>query len=111
MKLLTTLVATGMIVTMLAVAALAQLMITMLPYLAVAVIVALVLRARQSTTGGSPARIAPNTVNPATIAPPRRDRIGAPAPAPGGWVLVPVWVAPAPPSPPVIDAEVITDRD
>ena len=40
-----------------------------------------------------------------------RYRVGAPAAAPEGWVMVPVWVAPTHPDPGVIDAEVIGDRD
>ncbi len=93
----------SVIATMLAVAALAQLAIALLPYLGVALIVALVLRWR------SPGRVHPDPRECVRPAPPRGYRIGAPAPAPEGWVMLPVWIAPTRPGPPVIDGEVITD--
>jgi hypothetical protein len=105
MKALAAIFATIMIVTVLAIAALVQLVITLLPYLAVALIVLLVLRARRRSTTSLPSAEA------VTVTPASRYRIGAPAAAPEGWVMVPVWVAPTRPGAPVIDAEVIGDRD
>jgi hypothetical protein len=101
----------SMIVTVLALTALAQLAIALLPYAAVALIVVLVLRSRRHN---APATLVERThVAQARVrpAPQPRYRVGAPAAAPGGWVMVPVWVAPTRPDPRVVDAEVITDDD
>jgi hypothetical protein len=104
----------SMIVVVLAVAALVQLAIALLPYLAVALLLVLVLRSRRR---GSPTPPAPQVrtypVRRAGVRAARqpRYRVGAPAAAPEGWVMVPVWVAPRQPDPGVIDAEVIHDRD
>ena len=98
------------IVIMLAVAALVQLAIALLPYLAVALIVALVLRSRRRDRVATPAAAPPMPTYPVREAPQPRYRVGAPAAAPEGWLMVPVWVAPTRPDPRVIDAEVIDDR-
>jgi len=99
----------GMIVVVLAVAALVQLAIALLPYLVVALVVVLVLRWRRRDT---PPAAAPLTrTYTVRAAPQPRYRVGAPAAAPQGWVMVPVWVAPTRPDPGVIDAQVIDDRD
>jgi hypothetical protein len=103
----------SMIVTVLVLAAVAQLAIALAPYLAVALIVVLVLRWRRRPTAAMStaaplerAYVAQARVRPT---PPTRYRVGAPAAAPEGWVMVPVWVAPPRPDPRVIDADVITD--
>ena len=98
----------AMIVVVLAVAALVQLAIALLPYLAVALVVVLVLRWRRDTPPAAAPQMRTYTVR---AAPQPRYRVGAPAAAPEGWVMVPVWVAPTRPDPGVIDAEVIDDRD
>jgi hypothetical protein len=108
MRVLGGFVVMSMIVTVLAVAALVQLAIALLPYLAIALVVVLVLRwwrPDTSTTSAAPPAVRTSP------GPQPRYRIGAPAAAPGGWVMVPVWVAPRRPDPRVIDAEVITDGD
>jgi hypothetical protein len=99
----------SVIVTLLAAVALVQLVITLLPYLAAALIVALILRWRRSK---APAAVAAAS-HAVRICPDSEPsyRIGAPAAAPGGWVMVPVWVAPRRADPNVIDGEVITGRD
>jgi hypothetical protein len=94
----------GMIVTVLAVVALAQLAIALLPYLAAALVVLLILRFRRS----EPRAAAPPHAVLTYRDPQPRYRVGAPAAAPEGWVMVPVWVAPRRPDPTMIDAEVIT---
>ena len=102
----------SMIVTVLVLAALAQLAIALLPYLAVTLIVVLVMRSRRRRD--APAAAVERTyVAPARVRRPAapRYRVGAPAAAPGGWVMVPVWVAPTRSDPRVIDAEVITEDD
>jgi hypothetical protein len=104
----------GMIVMVLALAALVQLAIALLPYLAVALLVVLVLRWRRREGPTPPApqmRTYPVRQGRVRAAERPRYRVGAPAAAPEGWVMVPVWVAPRQPDPGVIDAEVITDRD
>lgn len=107
----------SMIVTVLALAALVQLAIALLPYLAVALIVVLVLRWRRRDAHPPSAAAPQMRIYPDPqarvwwAARQPRYRVGAPAAAPGGWVMVPVWVAPTQPDPRVIDAEVITDRD
>jgi hypothetical protein len=96
----------SVIITVLAAAALVQLVIALLPYVAAALIVALILLWHRCGTAAAPP--------PAVLAradPQPRYRVGAAAAAPGGWVMVPVWVAPKGPDPNVIDAEVITGRD
>jgi hypothetical protein len=117
MRVLAGLLVMSMIVMVLALAALVQLAMALLPYLAVALIVVLVLRSRRRRDTHPPAAAAPpQRTYPGPQACVRaaqqpRYRVGAPAPAPEGWVMVPVWVAPRQPDPRVIDAEVITDRD
>jgi hypothetical protein len=101
----------SMIVTVLVLAALVQLAIALLPYLAVALIVVLVLRWWRRDTSTPPAAAPAERTYPVRAAPQPRYRVGAPAAAPEGWVMVPVWVAPRQPDPSVIDAEVIDDRD
>jgi hypothetical protein len=116
MRVLAGLLVMAMIVAVLAVAALVQLAIALLPYLAVALTVVLVLRWRRRDTR-APSAAAPLTRSypgpqaRVRAAPQPRYRVGAPAAAPEGWVMVPVWVAPTRPDPGVIDAEVIDDRD
>jgi hypothetical protein len=110
MKLLGTLFAMVLIVTGLAVATLVQLVITLAPFLMVAQVVVLVLRARRPARSSPPVTGWPDGGYPQRVAPQPQYRVGARAAAPGGWVMVPVWVAPTP-GPPVIDAEVIGDRD
>jgi len=93
-----------------AVLAVVQLMIAVLPYLAVALVVLLVLRSRRRRDV-RPQAAAPRGAQAAVRAAGQRAyRVGAPAPAPEGWMLVPLWVAPAQPRPPVIDGEVIDDH-
>jgi hypothetical protein len=108
MSVLKSLAVMSIIVTVLAVAAMVQLVIALLPYLAAALVVVLVLRWRRA---GAPA----TSVTPPAVlirpGPQPGDRGGAPAAAPEGWVMVPVWVAPRRPDPIVVDAEGITDRD
>lgn len=101
----------SMIVTVLVLAALVQLAIALLPYLAVALIVLLGLRWRRRDNPTPPAAAPPERTYPVRAAPQPRYRVGAPAAAPEGWVMVPVWVAPTRPDPRVIDGEVITDGD
>jgi len=101
----------SMIVTVLALATLVQLAIALLPYLAVALIVGLVLRSRRRHTPRAPFQRAYRGPQAQVRAAQPRYRVGAPAPAPEGWVMVPVWVAPTSPDPRVIDAEVITESD
>jgi hypothetical protein len=108
MSMLKGFVVMGMIVTVLAVATLVQLAFALLPYLAAALVVVLVLRWRRSDVPA--ASVAPPAVR-TCPGPPPRYRVGAPAAAPEGWVMVPVWVAPRRPDPIVVDAEGITDRD
>jgi hypothetical protein len=108
MSVLKSLVVMGVILTVLAVAALEQLAIAMLPYLVAALFVLLVLRWRRS---GTPAALAAPPTVLTCPCPQPRYRVGAPAAAPEGWVMVPVWVAPRRPGPIVIDAEGITDHD
>jgi hypothetical protein len=97
----------SVIVTVLVVVTLVQIAIMLLPYLIAALIVALILRWRRS---GEPAE--PGAPAMLTYPDPRPAyRIGAPASAPEGWVMVPVWIAPKRPGPNVIDAEVITGHD
>ena len=100
----------AMIVMVLAVAALVQLVIALLPYLAVALVVVLVLRLRRRRNPTPPAMAYPGAQARVRAAGQRSYRVGAPVAAPEGWVLVPVWVAPARPDPTVIDAEVINDH-
>jgi len=109
MRVLAGLLVMAMIVVVLAVAALVQLAIASLPYLAVALVVVLVLRWRRRDT--PPAAAPQMRTYTVRAAPQPRYRVGAPAAAPEGWVMVPVWVAPTRPDPGVIDAEVIDDRD
>jgi hypothetical protein len=97
-----------LILTVLAVATLVQLAFAVLPYLAAALVVVLVLRWRRA--GGRAASVAPLAVR-TYPGPQPRYRVGVPAAAQGGWVMVPVWVAPRRPGPIVVDAEGITDRD
>ena len=114
MRVLAGLLVMGMIVMVLAVAALVQLAIASLPYLAVALVVVLVLRwRRRDTPPAAPplTRTYPGPQARVRAAQQPRYRVGAPAAAPEGWVMVPVWVAPTRPDPRVIDAEVIGDRD
>jgi hypothetical protein len=114
MRVLAGLLVMGMIVVVLAVAALVQLAIALLPYLAVALVVMLVLRWRRRDTPPAAAHLTrtyPGRRSGVRAAPQPRYRVGAPAAAPEGWVMVPVWVAPTRPDPTVIDAEVIDDRD
>lgn len=99
----------AMIVVVLAVAALVQLAIALLPYLAFALTVVLVLRWRRRDS--PPAAAPPERTYTVRAAQQPRYRVGAPAAAPEGWVMVPVWVAPTQPDPGVIDAQVIDDRD
>lgn len=106
MKILTTLVAMLMIATVLALAALVQLMISLAPFLALALIAILLLRARRPTV--SPAA-GWTGCHPPEVAAPSQCRLGAPTAASGGWVMVPVWVAPQP-GPRIIDGEVLGDR-
>jgi membrane protein implicated in regulation of membrane protease activity len=108
MKLFAGFLVMSMIAAVLAVAALAQLVIALLPYLAVALIVALVLR-RRRRNATPPAAAVPLRTYPVRAVTPPRYTVGAPAAAPEGWVMVPVWVAPNRPDPKVIDAEMITD--
>ena len=108
MSMLKGFVVMGMIVTVLAVATLVQLAFALLPYLATALVVVLVLRWRRSDVRA--ASVAPPAVR-TYPGPPPGYPVGVPAAAPQGWVMVPVWVAPRRPGPIVIDAEVITDRD
>lgn len=108
MKLLGALFAMVLIVTGLAVATLVQLVITLAPFLMVALLVVLTLRARRPARPSPPAAGWPDGGYLRRVAPQPQYRVGAPTPAPGGWAMVPVWVAP-PPGPPVIDAEVIGD--
>jgi len=82
---------------------LVQLVITMLPYLAAALVALLILRWRRP---GTPTVAPPPAVR-HYPEPQPRYRIGVPAAAPEGWVMVPVWVAPTRPDPTVIDGEVI----
>ena len=111
MRVLAGLFVMSTIVTMLAVAALVQLAIALLPYLAVALIVVLVLRSRRRRDSvAASAAAPPMRTHPVRAVPRPRCRIGAPAAAPEGWTMVPVWVAPTRPDPRVIDAEVIDDR-
>jgi hypothetical protein len=110
MKLLTALFAMVMIVTILAVAALVQLVITLLPYLAVAVLVTVVVHARRRVQRPVVAAGWPGSGYPAQMASQWHYRVGAPTPVTGGWVMAPVWVAPTP-GPRVIHAEFIRDRD
>jgi predicted lipid-binding transport protein (Tim44 family) len=110
MKLLGALFAMVLIVTGLAVAALVQLVITLAPVLMVALVVVLMLRTQRPARPSPPITGWPHSGYPRRVAPQPQYRVGAPAAAPGGWVMVPVWIAPTP-GPPVIDAEVIGDRD
>jgi hypothetical protein len=110
MKLLGALFAMVLIVTVLAVATVVQLVTTLAPFLMVTLVVMLVLRARRPARPLPPATGWPGGGYHRRVAPQPQYRVGAPAAAPGGWVMVPVWVAPTP-RPPVIDAEVIRDRD
>jgi hypothetical protein len=111
MRLLAGFFVMSMIVMVLALAALVQLAIALLPYLAVTLIVLLILRWRRRDSSTRPAAAPPERAYTVRAAPQPRYRVGAPAPAPEGWVMVPVWVAPTRPDPRVIDAEVIDDRD
>ena len=114
MRVLAGILVMAMIVVVLAVAALVQLAIALLPYLAVALLVVLVLRWRRREGPTPPApqmRTYPVRQARVRAAERPRYRVGAPAAAPEGWVMVPVWVAPTHPDPRVIDAEVIGDRD
>jgi len=115
MRVLAGLFVMSLIVTVLVLAALVQLAIALLPYLAVALIVVLVSRWRPRDTATRAAAAPPMRTCPGPQAWVRtaqpRYRVGAPAAAPEGWVMVPVWVAPTRPDPRVIDAEVIVDRD
>jgi hypothetical protein len=108
MSVLKSFVVMSVIVTVLAVAALVQLAIALLPYLVIALIVVPVLRWRRSHTPAT------SSATPAVQTYPRqqpRYQIGAPTAAPQGWAMVPVWVAPRRSDPIVVDAEVITGRD
>lgn len=107
MKVIAIVFAAILLVAMLAMAALVQLVISLAPFLMVALMVALVLRARR------PAVLPPvlrQTVrsHPLRAASTTRYRVGALNAVPGGWVMVPVWVAP-PPARTVIDGEVLGD--
>lgn len=106
MKLLGALFAMVLIVMGLVVATVVQLVITLAPFLMVTLVVALALRARRPARPLPTAPGWPGGGYPRGVAPQPQYRVGAPA----GWVMVPVWVAPTP-RPPVIDAEVIRDRD
>jgi hypothetical protein len=97
----------SMIVTVLVAITLVQLVITVLPYLAGALVVLLILRWRRPGTS----TVAPPPAVRSYPEPRPRYHVGVPAAAPEGWVMVPVWVAPTPPAPKVIDAEVITGHD
>jgi hypothetical protein len=110
MKLLGALFAMVLIVTVLVVAIVIELVITLAPFLLVGLLVVLVLRARKPARPSPPVTGWPHSAYPRRVAPQPQYRVGAPAAAPGGWVMVPVWIAPTP-GPPVIDAEVIRDRD
>jgi hypothetical protein len=110
MKLLGALFAMVLIVTGLAVATLVQLVITLAPFLMVALVVVLMLRARRPARPSPPVTGWPHSGYPGRVAPQPQYRVGAPAAEPGGWVMVPVWIAPTP-GPPVINAEVIGERD
>jgi hypothetical protein len=102
----------SLIVTVLVLTALAQLIITLAPFLAVALLVLLVLRLlrhRNPAVSAAPVDRAYGARARVRAAGKREYRVGAPAAAPEGWVLVPVWVAPARPEPTVIDAEVINE--
>jgi hypothetical protein len=108
MSILKSFVVMSLILTVLAVATLVQLAFAVLPYLAAALVVVLVLRWRRA--GGPAASVAPPAVR-SCPGPQPRYRVGVPAAAPGGWVMVPVWVAPRRPDPIVVDADGITERD
>jgi len=104
-------------VSMLVVAALVQLLISLLPFLVVVAAVLLVVRMRRPRHAAVPVARLPARRpqsggyhrSPPALAPPRPPG-WAPGPA-GGWVLLPVWVGPPAPRarPPVIDAEVIEE--
>ena len=97
---------------MIAVLAVVQLVIKLAPLLvllAVAVVVAKAVQARRRPPPPlMPALPPARRVTPAVTAPPRP--VGWAPQAPGGWVLLPVWMGPAPvawrPPPTVIDADV-----
>jgi hypothetical protein len=110
MKVIAALVVAVMLVTVLAIAALVQLVIWSAPFLLVALIVTLVVRARRSAARSRPVTGTAGRSHPLRVAAAPQYRVGAPSAAPGGWVMVPVWVAPTP-GPPVIDGEVLGGRD
>ena len=83
MKLLGALFAMVLIVTVLAVATLVQLAITLAPFLMGALVVVLVIRARRSRSVFAGGRGWPDGGYPRRVAPQPHYRVGAPAAAPG----------------------------
>ena len=93
-----------------------QIVIKLAPVLALLAVAVVVTKAVQARRRPHPLQISAlppaRTVAPAAMAPPARP-VGWASQAPGGWVLLPVWMGPPPvawqPTPTVVDAEVIED--
>lgn len=93
--------------------AVVQIVIKLAPLLLLIAVVVVVTKGMQARRRPQlPAAPIGRAVTPARMAPPARPVGWAPQ-APGGWVLLPVWMGPPPvawqPTPTVIDAEVIED--
>jgi hypothetical protein len=97
MRTLTAFVGLGAILVMLMAGAFIALAVELLPYVLLGIVIGAVIQGRRR----QPTRVYRPPVQPA----PRQQPL-----PPGGWVYVPVWVAPPPQRPmPVIDAEFVRD--